>query len=362
MIYRGVLSAFLLLAATSAKADLTVCNKTDAAQQVAVAYSDGAAWLSEGWWGIDPGACKVLLSGKLAQRHYYYTLSGQPEFAGEGYGFCVTAEPFTLTGADGDCAALGGEPRRFAHIDTGPTAESFSFDLTGPAAPVIKGEVEAPMIGAVEQSEDAVAEPPAAAATGDAFVDSFAQGTYGEPFTVTALMQGCDASDAVDGCVFYAEGVRWIASFGAANNPAALEAMAALPVNAPVIVSGDMVSMGDITVEAVVSRIEIGEPDAFAALRDAAQGDWVSQDDASAKLRMTGSEQTDIYGDEVLGVSVVTFADACPGGENIGPVFFTQQMGGDPADLPCYAVVEITPERMELSYVGRGNTLVYLRP
>jgi uncharacterized membrane protein len=324
----GVLGLVVLAAGTAARADLTMCNRDDVRHSVAVAYIDGAAWVSEGWWGIEPGACKAVLPGKLAQRHYYYTLSDVEDFAGDGFAFCVTDQAFTLLGADGDCAALGGEARAFSHIDTGPTADDFSFDLI--ASP--KGEVEAPA--------------------------AFQQGTYGEPFTVTGLMQGCDA----EGCSFYAEGVRWMALKAGPSSAEALAAMAELPVNAPVIVSGDEISLGDITVEAAVSRVEAGEPDGFAAMRAAMQGDWVSEEDAQAKLTVYGAEQTDVYGDEVLGVSVVTFADACPGGEVIGPVFYTQMMGGDPGDLPCYAVVEMTPVRMELSYVGRGNTLVYVRP
>ena len=94
----GCLAAGLVLAATAAEAELTLCNRTDAKAQVAIAYSDGGIWVSEGWWGIDPAACKPVLTGKLAQRHYYYTLSGAGDFPGEGYAFCVTAEPFTLRG------------------------------------------------------------------------------------------------------------------------------------------------------------------------------------------------------------------------------------------------------------------------
>lgn len=348
------LSAGLVLVATAAQADLTACNRTDAVQKLAIAYSDGSQWVSEGWWGLQPGECKLVLPGPLAQRHYYYTLSDDPGFAGEGYAFCVTSEPFTLPGADGDCAALGGEQRPFAHVDTGTTAENFTFEVTGPRAPVVKGEVEAPMIGVPDHAADMGGD--------EAAIAAFEPGTHGEPFTVLGLMQGCSAEGEVPGCTFYAEGWRWIAAADGVSNAAALAAMADLPVNAPVIVTGDMVSMGDITVDAAVSKIEPGEPDPWAGLRDAVQGDWVSAEDPKAALRVDGSEQTDIYDGEVLSVSVMTFADACPEGEPIGPVFFTQVMGGDPEDLFCYAVVEITPDRMELSYIGRGNTLVYRRP
>lgn len=344
------LAAGLAMAATAAQADLTACNRTAEAQKLAIAYSDGSQWVSEGWWGLQPGDCKLVLPGPLAQRHYYYTLS-DPAFAGEGYAFCVTSDAFTLPGADGDCAALGGEERPFAHLDTGTTAESFTLDLTGPRAPVVKGEAEAPMTGVPDRSGDMGGEGA-----------GFAPGTHGEPFTVAALMQGCSDAGEAAGCTFYAEGWRWIAAAAGPSNPAALEAMARLPVNAPVIVTGDMLSMGDITVDAAVSRIEPGEPDAWSRLRDAAQGDWVSAEDPKAALRVDGSEQTDLYDGEVISVSVMTFADACPEGEAIGPVVVTQVMGGSPEDVTCLAVVALTPDRMELSLVGRGNTLAYVRP
>lgn len=356
----AVLTAAFLLIAGTAQADLTVCNRSGSAHTVAVAYHDGSEWVSEGWWAMDPGACKLVLSGKLAQRHYYYTVSGEPDFAGEGYAFCTTEKPFTLKGADGDCASLGGKQQPFGHIDTGLTAENFTFDLTDPAAPVIKSETEAPLIGAPDQAADMVAD--TGAADGAAFVDSFEPGQQGEPFTVTALIQGCGETEELNGCTFYAEGARWVAARGAGSNEAALDAMAAMPVNTAVIVSGDMLSFGDITAEALISRIELTEPDAYAAMRAAMQGKWVSQDDPQSTLEFTGSEVTDGYGGETMAVSVATYADACPGGDPIGPVMFKQEMGGDPMDLPCFALVDVTPDRMELSYVGRGNTLVYVRP
>ena len=344
----------LALTATAAQADLTVCNRSDNARKLAIAYSDGTGWVSEGWWGLDPGECNLVLPGPLQQRFYYYTLSDAPDFPGEGYAFCVMSDAFTLPGADGDCAALGAEQRPFALADTGTTAASFTLDLTWPSPPVIKGEAEAPMIGVPDHAEDMAADAASEAA--------FAPGTHGDPFTVAALMQGCSAEGEGVGCTFYAEGWRWIVADDGVSNPAALAEMAALPVNAPLVVTGDMMGMGDITVEAAVSKIEPGEPDPWADLRDAMQGEWLSEDDPKAALRIEGSEQTDLYDGEAMSVSVMTFADTCPDGAPIGPVVLTQVMGAAPDDWACLAVVGVTPDRMELSLVGRGNTLVYRRP
>ena len=340
-----------------AEAGLTLCNDAATPASVAIAYAAEGGWTTEGWWGIESGACAVVQAGALTQRHYYYTLSGDPAFAGEGYSFCTKAEAFTLPEADGDCAALAAETRPFAHIDTGPDAPDFTFRLTGTAP--AKGEAaatpaEAPFDEIPLQAED-VAGLMAAAA-----IPSFERGQTGEPFFVNAILQGCGPTEGGEGCTFYAEGARWIAYQAGASNPAALEAMAALPQGTALFVSGDLLFFGDITAEAAIASLEPGE-DAFAAERAAMQGVWVSADDPQSVIEIAGSEQTDRYGGEVMRVSVMTLSEACGGAEG-GLYLGLQEMGADPADQQCYAVLSVDGGRMELSYVGRGNTLVYVRP
>lgn len=191
-------------------------------------------------------------------------------------------------------------------------------------------------------------------------VASFAPGTHGEPFTVNAVLQTCESPDAGGFCVFYAEGYRW-AAMPETSNPAVLEQLGKLPLNTPVIVTGDMIGYGDITAEVAVSMIAPGMPDAWADLRDAMQGSWVSTEDPLSVLNIFGSEEGSEYDGQSLGTAMMTWADACTEGETIGPVVRTQPMGGDPADGQCYAVLEVTDARMDLSYVGRGNTLSFTR-
>ena len=354
----GWIGAFMLVAG-QADAGLTLCNDREERASVAIAYATDDVWTSEGWWGIEPGACAVVQSGDLKQRHYYYTLSGDDGFAGEGYSFCTQPQAFTLTGADGDCAALAAESRAFSHIDTGADAIDFTVRL-GTASP--KQDTPLPPPSAPESvfdnipdhAEDVANELAAAA------IPSFVQGQMGEPFTVTGIVQGCGPTEGGNGCTFYAEGARWIAYNGAASNPAALGAMAAMPVGAAVLVTGDLISFGDITAEAAIASLQPGD-DPYASQRTAMQGVWVSVDDPQSRLEITGSEQTDIYGGEVLGVSVLTLSDFC-GGQNGGVLLGVQQMGGDPADTQCFDVLTAEPDRLELSYIGRGNTLAYVRP
>lgn len=354
-----VLAALASLAATAAHADLTFCNDGPTERQVAIAYSDKGVWTSEGWWKIPGTECKVVVAGDLTRQHYYFYAPLNGSFTGEGFKFCTTAEPFTLTGADGDCAAMAADKQDFAHIDTGKTAKDFVFTLAEevPAEPKPAEEPVAET-GTVETPAEA---PTESTADASAAVAAFAAGTHGEPFSVNALVQTCTAGDGGDFCFFYAEGARWAVDRTGPSNPAAVQMLADLPVNTPLIITGDMVSFGDITADAVVSMVELGAADEWAQFRDGMQGSWVSTEDAKSVLHIFGSEQISEYDGQIMETSVMTFANACPGGEDIGPVVFTQMMGGDPMDTPCYAILDVTADRMDLSYVGRGNTLSYTR-
>lgn len=349
-----MIAAMAALFTTTAKADLTFCNDGPSERQVAIAYSEKGVWTSEGWWTIPGSDCKVVVAGDLTRQHYYFNAPLNGVSRGE-HSFCVKSDAFTLSGADGDCALLGAESRKFSHIDTGETAKDFVFTL---ADEEVAETAPEPATPEPATPESASPEPAPADPAGTA---SFAPGTHGEPFTVNGLMQNCEARDEGAFCFFYAEGARWAVAQSGPSNPDALAQMATLSVNTPLLITGDMASFGDVTAEAVVSAVEPGTPDEWASLRDAVQGSWVSTEDPQSVLYIFGSEQFTVYAGETLDTSVMTFANACPGGEDIGPVIFTQTMGGDPMDTPCYAVLDATPDRLNLSYVGRGNTLAFIR-
>ena len=353
----GILAALAAFCATSAEAGLTFCNDGPTERQVVIAYSDNGVWTSEGWWKVPGSDCTEVVAGDLTRQHYYVHAPVSGQFNQGEHSFCVGDTAFTLPGADGDCAALGAEKQRFLHIDTGKTAKDFVFTLAEETVTEVAPEaVPEPE----PESAPVDALPPAASQDASA-VASFGPGTHGEPFTVTALTQGCETRDEGAFCFFVAEGFRWVATQGGPSNPAALMRLAEMSVNTPLIVTGDIVSYGDITADVVISRIEPGTPDAWAALRDGMQGSWVSVDDPLSVIDIYGSEQTSLYDGQVMEVALTTWADACPGGENIGPVMYMQRMGGDPMDVSCMAILELTADRMDLSYVGRGNTLSYTR-
>ena len=60
-----------LLTAESARADLRLCNNATSRVSVALSYTDGKGWVTEGWWNLKSGACETLLRGPLAAQYYY---------------------------------------------------------------------------------------------------------------------------------------------------------------------------------------------------------------------------------------------------------------------------------------------------
>jgi uncharacterized membrane protein len=110
--------AFLLLT-FPALADFKVCNKTPSRIGLAVGYSDGAVYVTEGWWNLLPNSCETILRGQLIARYYYiyatdYDKGG--EWGGRAF-MCSRDKEFTIKGID-DCLTRGYDRTGFMEIDT----------------------------------------------------------------------------------------------------------------------------------------------------------------------------------------------------------------------------------------------------
>ena len=121
---RVEISIFLALSvfglSMPAQAGFTVCNKTDHATAIAIGYQQRGAWVSEGWWRIEPRACQDILRGTLRGRYYYLRgvhLGVEGPWEGNRY-FCVAAKNFTIKGRK-NCATRGYGHAGFFEIDTG---------------------------------------------------------------------------------------------------------------------------------------------------------------------------------------------------------------------------------------------------
>jgi uncharacterized membrane protein len=128
----AVIFSCWLCAITAAEADFRLCNNTSNRVSVALAYTDGRSWLSEGWWNLRSSACETLLRGPLAAQYYY--IYAMDERGGEWKGkafMCTRDREFRIDGRE-DCFARGFDRTGFFEIDTGRDAKNWTVQLTDP--------------------------------------------------------------------------------------------------------------------------------------------------------------------------------------------------------------------------------------
>ena len=346
----------LALCPVSAMAGLEICNDTGETRSVSVGYKQGETWVSEGWWTIAPGACAEPVGGALTNRYYYYraTAAGQG-FRGEGYSFCTQGEAYTIVG-DADCAARGYEAADFAVIDTGETAESFSFRIEARARrkeSVAKGKSAEGAV-AVQAGAQSGAQPTSAATV---LLSGLKRGVHGEPFTDRLIFQGCDFYDGFEACTFIANGWKYFAGYDDPTPRAFLARLEALPNNTPMQVTGDLTGAGDSTAQLAVSEIEILGPDAFSGLRAAMQGSWVSADDPNETLHIQGAEMHSYYKAGYLDTMYLDVKADCPDSAGAGPVLI--QTSAQHRDSYCYLIDNLAGGWMDLILMGHEAMISY---
>jgi uncharacterized membrane protein len=123
------------LAASAARADFRMCNLTDRRVSVSLAYTDGQAWVSEGWWNLKPTDCNTLLRVSLAAQYYYvYAMDERGgEWKGKAF-MCTSDREFKIDGRQ-DCFVRGFDRTGFFEVDTGKDAKNWTVQLTDPANP-----------------------------------------------------------------------------------------------------------------------------------------------------------------------------------------------------------------------------------
>ncbi len=333
------LLALFLVALTmpgAARAGLDVCNQTPWDVSVAIGYK-ADLWTSEGWWNVGAGDCKTVVGGDLKKQFYYYRISSDDYgFEGENYYFCTTGQAFTIPG-DTDCKARGYRRETFSELDTGEAVQ-FTLNLTAPGRA------------------------PAPAPSGDVDIQSNMQpGQFGEPFSVRGVFQGCIAGDGDYFCDFHAEGWRWIVYQDGRTPGDIYDALTRLPTGTPVHATGDLVSYGDITTEAMLRGIETLPPDRFEQLLQDMQGRWISADDASSSFVIDGSERINLYSGDYMGEEFLRVAETCDDAAGAGdPVLIATDP--EDRDFPfCYGILRVTASLLELMYLPGGNILTYVR-
>jgi len=128
--YAAFALASLVLAPSSAHADLKICNKTANMVGVALGYKDQQGWASEGWWNVDPNVCQTLLEGPLIARYYYIFAIDYKEGGSWGGSakLCTREKLFTIRGIK-DCEKRNAKRTGFYEVDTGEELD-WSISIT----------------------------------------------------------------------------------------------------------------------------------------------------------------------------------------------------------------------------------------
>ncbi len=119
----------------AARADFRLCNNTSSRVSIALAYTDGQTWMTEGWWNLKANLCETLLRGPLAAEYYY--VYGMDEGGGEWKGkafMCTRDREFRIDGRQ-DCFVRGYDRTGFFEIDTGKDSKNWTVQLTNPVSP-----------------------------------------------------------------------------------------------------------------------------------------------------------------------------------------------------------------------------------
>ncbi len=103
----------------AAPAGFSVCNDTDRPVWAALGFLRGKAWVSQGWWKAEPGACAHAIPNRLAMDKVYLLVEradGKKLVTGPET-FCVTNIEFEIE-RRADCAARGLIASGFAVTNT----------------------------------------------------------------------------------------------------------------------------------------------------------------------------------------------------------------------------------------------------
>jgi len=125
MILLAAVTTACIGAASSARADYQLCNRTSYALDGAIAFQDGTVWQSRGWVRMLPGACAVALAGPVAHREYFVFArsievhQGRTQYFSGNERFCTADGSFEIEGRD-QCATRGYDANEFLPVQTTP--------------------------------------------------------------------------------------------------------------------------------------------------------------------------------------------------------------------------------------------------
>lgn len=186
---------------------------------------------------------------------------------------------------------------------------------------------------------------------------AFDPGTHGEPMVEEGFFVGCSTGEeGGSACEIHARGAIFIASSEGPSEPDAMNALAGLAQGTPVKFTGDMISMGDVTIDFALNTAEVNPADPLAPLVQALQGTWMQE--GAGEVTITGLEWAETEGNAYL----ISFGTTCSDGvERGGTHLSLYQMGGDPFFSICLEFQVQDVNRFEFQDVDTGAKLVLTR-
>ncbi|MBE1285431.1 MAG: DUF1036 domain-containing protein [Rhodobacteraceae bacterium] len=341
----ALLTASMLCFGGPVFAGLTICNESDIRATIAIGYKGDNGWTSEGWWGVEPGDCSVVIKGDLPKRYYYWraTTKAGP-FPEGGYRFCTQSDAFTIVG-DEDCDARGYSSALFNEEDIGD-AVNHTVTLRAQDAPVSKDS----------SRKSAPIETPG-------WGPDNGPGTYGEPLSIVARFGGCWASDEVRECVFAAGEWLYVASEEGPTDLALIDALGVFSEGMRLQVIGDLISYSGNRAEIMIREIEAApeavapEPPrpSMAGLLDHIQGYWDSDAGDGYTWIVQGNFLREIYDANIMRESYLEIAPSCAASNGQGPVIIAWPEPDEGDGPSCYVVTETAQRHLAIFDVIEGR-------
>lgn len=335
-----------------AQAALKICNESGTPRDVAIGYKDDGKWVSEGWWKLKERACKTVIKSELSKTYYYYRAKHKGgDFAGDGYKFCTSDEPFTIIGDD-HCKSRGYYREDFKELKLAKGTTGFTLTLD---TSISDNNEDAKNRTPAKISRETPKQQSVPAVNYDKPI-----GTHGEPYSITGIFKGCRRVDGLLSCEVVADGWRYVAYEDGRNNPATLKKLDVTAANQRLRIAGDMISQGDVSADVTIREFEVlaGNSTLLAELI----GLWESRDDATYTVRFTDEARKYAYLDGNLATNeAVEFTRTCDD-PSVGVKEITMLQAVNEIDRTaslCYEIVEVSEKSLTLMYLPRGNMLVF---
>ncbi len=182
-------------------------------------------------------------------------------------------------------------------------------------------------------------------------VFAFEPGSHGEATEEEGFFVGCFDGEGGRACELHARGGIFMVYPESPSEPKALKALEAFRQGDPVRFTGDILSMGDVTLEFVLNSAAANPDDPLAPLVADLQGEWKAD---GKLLTVTGTE----WGQDDGRSYLISFGTACSDGAERGSQHLSlYEMGGDPFQSTCLQLKSHSKDQILLVNVETGKAL-----